>query len=71
MSPEIGGVLPREVLKGGMAIDGIPFPPGTDLGVHYYTLYHNQAYYSRSFDYMLERWIVKDGLSGKIEWDSL
>lgn len=33
MSPSVGGILPREVLPGGIDIDGQHFPPGVDVGV--------------------------------------
>lgn len=33
LSPGVGGILPREVLSGGMKVDGEYFPPGTDVSV--------------------------------------
>jgi cytochrome P450 len=32
LSPPVGGILPREVLPGGLEVDGIHIPEGTYLG---------------------------------------
>lgn len=58
MSPSVGGILPREVLKGGITIDGEPLPEGTVVGTPHYTVQHNPAYYPRPFSYIPERWVV-------------
>lgn len=58
MSPSVGGILPREVLKGGMTIDGEFIPAGVVVGTPHYTIHHNQAYYPRPFSYIPERWIA-------------
>jgi cytochrome P450 len=58
MSPGVPGLLPREVLQGGVAIAGEFFPPGTDLGVPHYAIHHNESLYSDSFAYRPERWIA-------------
>jgi cytochrome P450 len=58
MSPSVGGVLPREVLPGGMEIDGVQVPAGTVVGVPHYTVQHNPAYYPAPFEYKPERWIA-------------
>lgn len=58
MSPPVPGILPREVLAGGMEIDGLPVPAGTVVGVPHYVIHHNDDYYPRSFQYKPERWIA-------------
>ena len=58
MSPSVGGIAPREVLSGGMTVDGEPIPEGTVLGVPHYTIHHNSSYYPRPFSYVPERWLV-------------
>ncbi|KAI8962810.1 cytochrome P450 [Daldinia sp. FL1419] len=57
MSPSVGGILPREVLKGGIKIDGEYIPEGIVVGTPHYTIHHNPAYYPRPFSYVPERWI--------------
>jgi cytochrome P450 len=58
MTPGVGGILPREVLAGGIIVDGATYPAGVDVGVPIYTIQHNEAYYPRPFEYIPERWIV-------------
>jgi cytochrome P450 len=56
-SPPVGGYLPREVLAGGMTIDGHHLPEGTVVGCAAYAIHHNAAYFSDSFEYQPERWL--------------
>ncbi|KAF3360750.1 hypothetical protein VdG1_01063 [Verticillium dahliae VDG1] len=58
LSPSVGGLLPREVLPGGLTIDGGFIPAGTVVGTPHYTIHHNENYYSSPFAYEPERWIV-------------
>lgn len=58
MSPSVGGLLPREVLLGGMTVDGVHVPAGVVIGVPHYTIHHNPDYYPRPFTYLPERWIA-------------
>lgn len=58
MSPSVGGIVPREVLPGGLVIDGEHIPAGTVVGVPHYTIHHNAAYYPNPFLYNPERWIT-------------
>ena len=60
MTPGVGGILPREVLPGGITVDGKYFPPGVDVGVPIYALQHNSAYHPQPFDYIPERWLVDE-----------
>jgi cytochrome P450 len=57
LSPSVGGVLPRQVLPGGLEIDGEKFPEGTVVGVPTYAIHHNPEYWSQPFEYRPERWI--------------
>lgn len=62
LSPSVGGLLPREVLAGGMTIDGERVPAGTIVGTPHYAIHHNPAYYPEPFAYRPERWIAdKEG----------
>jgi cytochrome P450 len=58
MSPSVGGIPPREVLPGGMIIDGENIPAGTVVGVPHYAIHHNASYYPEPFTYSPERWIA-------------
>ena len=66
MTPPVGALLPREVLSGGLEVDGNHYPPGTDIGVPHYALYHNEEFYNDPFAFKPERWIADDnGPDGK------
>lgn len=58
LSPSVGGLLPREVLAGGMTVDGVAVPAGTVVGVPHYTVHHNAEYYPSPFAYAPERWVA-------------
>lgn len=66
MSPSVGGILPREVLPGGITIEGNFIPAGTVVGTPHYTIHHNEAYYPKPYSYVPERWMVgaKNPLTG-------
>lgn len=68
LSPPVGGLLPREVLAGGLSIDGHQVPEGTIVGTPHYTLHHNADYYPDPFKYSPERWIA-DKVTGITEQD--
>ncbi|KAF2018040.1 benzoate 4-monooxygenase cytochrome-like protein P450 [Aaosphaeria arxii CBS 175.79] len=57
MTPPVAGALPRQVLPGGIDIDGHHVPAGVDVGVPHYAIHHNADYYPRPFDYVPERWL--------------
>ncbi|KAF2796452.1 cytochrome P450 [Melanomma pulvis-pyrius CBS 109.77] len=57
MTPPVAGALPREVLPGGIEIDGHQIPAGINVGVPHYAIHHNSDYYPRPFDYVPERWL--------------
>jgi cytochrome P450 len=60
ISPPAPGSLPREVLAGGIQIDGQYIPEGTQLGVPVYAIHHNDEYFSDAFTSKPERWIVDE-----------
>jgi cytochrome P450 len=64
MNPPKASSLPRQVLKGGVTIDGTLFPQGVTLGVPLYVLQHDEAYFPEPWEYIPERWIV-DEAGGK------
>jgi cytochrome P450 len=56
LSPPVGGLLPREVLPGGIAIDGESIPEGMVIGTPHYAVHHNPTYYPSPFTFNPERW---------------
>lgn len=58
LSPSVGGIVPREVLAGGIEVDGVRVPAGTVVGVPHYAIHHNEAHFPRPFDFIPERWIA-------------
>ena len=58
MGPPVGGILPREVLPGGITVDEEDIPAGTVIGTPHYTIHHNPDYYTTPFAFSPERWIV-------------
>lgn len=57
-SPPVPGLMPREVLEGGMEIDGHHFVRGVEVGVPHYALHHNEAYFRDPFDFLPSRWLL-------------
>ena len=45
LSPGIGSILLREVMKPGISVGGTYFPPGTDIGLPNYAIHHNEDYF--------------------------
>ncbi|KAL9118706.1 MAG: hypothetical protein Q9187_004748 [Circinaria calcarea] len=57
LTPSVGSTLMREVLPGGLIVDGEWFPSGTDIGVPHYALHHHEAYFTNPFEFIPERWL--------------
>ncbi|KAF2207353.1 hypothetical protein CERZMDRAFT_102447 [Cercospora zeae-maydis SCOH1-5] len=57
LSPSVGGLLPRQVLPGGIVIDNEQIPQGTVVGVPHYAIQHNEAYFPSAHAFLPERWI--------------
>lgn len=58
LSPSVGGLLPREVLPGGIQIGSDVIPEGTVIGTPHYAIHHNHEYFPEPFAYLPERWIA-------------
>jgi cytochrome P450 len=58
LSPPVGGILPREVLSGGLTIDNHFIRAGVVVGTPHYTLHHHPSYYPSPFTFNPDRWIV-------------
>lgn len=57
-SPPGGGILSRQILEGGLDIDGHHFPQGIEVGTPHYALHHNEDYFPDSFTFKPGRWLV-------------
>lgn len=64
MSPPVSGTPWRELYPDQkdqtLIIDGHVVPPETQVGVCFYSLHHNDKYFSDPFIYRPERWLVDD-----------
>lgn len=68
MSPPVTGTPWRELYadeqghQGGqsLVIDGHIVPPGTQVGVCFYSLHHNEKYFAEPFTFRPERWLEAD-----------
>jgi cytochrome P450 len=69
LSPPVGGILPREVLPGGLEIDGMHVPAGIVVGTPHYAIHHNPDYFPSPFSFTPERWIA--GSSSDVTQDSV
>jgi cytochrome P450 len=60
-SPSLPGVLPREVLPGGLMVDNrFFFPPGVEVSVPVYALHHNAQYFPDPDVWKPERWLPNE-----------
>lgn len=62
MSPAVSGLLPREVLPGGLSIPslGLNLPAGIDVGVPIYAIHHHPNYVYQPFMFDPSRWLAED-----------
>lgn len=60
MSPPVPSLLPREVLKDGITVDGKFIPEGTVVGVPAYAIHRNPKYFPQPDTFYPERWIAVD-----------
>ncbi|KAI9686867.1 MAG: hypothetical protein M1822_002620 [Bathelium mastoideum] len=56
LSPPVPGLMPREVLPGGLQIGEDFFPAGTDVGVPHYSVHHNPEIFKNPYKFDPERW---------------
>ena len=64
LAPPVPALLPREVLNGGMTIDGHYFQEGTVVGVPTYAIHRKADYFPDPLAYKPERWLI-DGQTDK------
>ena len=62
MTPAVAGLLPREVLRGGLSIPSLDLslPAGVNVGVCTYAIHHHPDYVVNPFTYDPSRWL-QDG----------
>lgn len=60
LAPPVPSVMPREVLKGGIVIDGEYIPEGTIVGVSAYAIHRNPEYFPEPDSFYPERWIATE-----------
>lgn len=68
MSPPVTGDLTREVMQGGMTVDGHVFKEGTNVGVSLHSLHHNESIIQDPSVFRPERWIPdeKNGVTAEV-----
>ncbi|KAK6543679.1 hypothetical protein TWF694_000416 [Orbilia ellipsospora] len=57
LSPAVPGGLPREVLQGGLTVDGTFIPAGVDIGTPIYSVHRIPEAYPRPDEFIPERWV--------------
>jgi cytochrome P450 len=65
MNPPVTSELNREVLPGGLSVNGEFFAEGTNVGVSLYSIHHNEAYFPEPFAFRPERWIEGEGATAE------
>ncbi|KAK5759966.1 hypothetical protein LTS12_009862 [Elasticomyces elasticus] len=63
LAPVVPALLPREVMKGGIVIDGQFVPEGIVIGVSAYVIHHNEEAFPDPWSFRPERWIEAGGVS--------
>lgn len=58
LAPAVASQLPREVMKGGIVIDGEYIPEGVILGVPSYVVHHDRDAFPDPWSFRPERWIA-------------
>ncbi|RMZ84350.1 hypothetical protein DV738_g563, partial [Chaetothyriales sp. CBS 135597] len=58
LSPPVAAILPREVMKGGVVVDGEYIPEGTVVGVPAYVVHHDKDAFPDPWSFVPERWIA-------------
>jgi len=60
ISPSLPGILPREVLLGGLTVCGHSFPSGVEISVPIYAVHHNPDVYPFPHKHIPERWLAEE-----------
>ena len=49
--------MPREILEGGITVDGHYIPQSTEIGTPIYAIQHTSVYFPMPFSFQPERWL--------------
>lgn len=60
LSPGLPGISPRVAGPGGVSLDGVWFPEGTELGVPFWSLNRKSEHFDGPLVYKPERWMPAD-----------
>lgn len=71
LNPPKASSLPREVLKGGLEIDGMFIPEGITLGSPIYVLHHDPKVFPEPWEFKPERWILSNSSTSPQEQEKL
>lgn len=67
MNPPKASSLPREILEGGLTIDGIFIPKGINVGTPLYVLHHDPEVFPEPWSFQPERWFASPSRGNTIE----
>lgn len=67
MCPPVPGLLPREVLPGGINVDGHYIPESTEIGTPTYAIHHEPIYFPAPFSFQPEQRLTEPEVSGVTE----
>lgn len=57
LAPAVPGAIPREAMEGGVEVDGVFLPEGTNCGTPTFAIHRHPDYYHEPLAYIPERWI--------------
>jgi cytochrome P450 len=60
LTPVLAGCQLREVLSGGLNIDGDHIPQGVDVGVPHHVIMRSSKYYDFPLEYRPQRWMTSE-----------
>lgn len=60
LSPPAPGLMPREVLSGGLSVEGKWIPPGVEVGTPIYATQHDSTIYPEPFSFRPQRWLARE-----------
>jgi cytochrome P450 len=67
ITPSLPGVLPREVLPGGINVVEETFPAGVEVSIPVYALHHNEDFFSAPHSFIPERWLSEAANSDAVK----
>lgn len=70
LCPPVPTGLKREVLAGGLVVDGEYFPAGCIMSVPLYVLHHSPEHFKNAFKFDPSRWLVR-GSEGSLEGEGV